>query len=69
MTGTFEIYTVEHALYAFRLKAPDGTVLAVSGHYSDKQSAVQGIRRTRECAAAGLIADQCLPSPEADPTT
>ncbi|WP_142060053.1 YegP family protein [Pseudarthrobacter sp. B4EP4b] len=67
MTGTFEIYTVDHALYAFRLKAPDGTVLAVSGHYSDKQSAVQGIRRTRECAAAGLIADQCLPLPEPGP--
>lgn len=64
MTGTFEIYTVDHSLYAFRLTAPDGTVLAVSGHYPDKQSAVQGIRNTRECAAAGLIADRCIPSPE-----
>ncbi|MHA7301493.1 YegP family protein [Pseudarthrobacter sp. MDT1-22] len=43
----------------FRLKAPDGTVVAVSGRYSDKASAVDGINVVRECAGTGLIKDLC----------
>ncbi|WP_309072609.1 YegP family protein [Arthrobacter sp.] len=62
MTGKFELFTDEHASYAFRLKSHDGTVVAVSGPYPNKESAVQGIRDVRECAATGLISDQCSPS-------
>jgi uncharacterized protein YegP (UPF0339 family) len=60
MTGTFELYN-DHNSYAFRLKASDGTVIAVSDRYPDKESAVAGIRAARECAATGLISDHCTP--------
>lgn len=66
MTATFELFLDEHAHYAFRLKSPDGTVMAVSAQYPDKASAVQGIEAVRECAATGLISDNC-PSAAARP--
>ncbi|TLM83406.1 DUF1508 domain-containing protein [Pseudarthrobacter sp. NamE2] len=59
MTGTFELYNVDRIFYGFRLKAADGSVVAVSARYPDKESAVQGIRTARECAATGLISDCC----------
>jgi uncharacterized protein YegP (UPF0339 family) len=59
MTGSFELYNVDRTYYGFRLKAADGSVIAVSGRYPDKESAVQGIRAVRECAATGLISDHC----------
>lgn len=62
MSATFELFLDEHAHYAFRLKTPDGTVLAVSGQYPDKASAVRGIQAVRECAAMGLISDNCPPA-------
>lgn len=61
MTGTFELYNVDRTHYGFRLMAADGSVVAISAHYPDKESAVQGIRTARECAATGLISDRCTP--------
>ncbi|TLM80971.1 DUF1508 domain-containing protein [Pseudarthrobacter sp. NamE2] len=61
MTGTFELYNTDQNFYAFRLKTSDGTVIAESARYPDKESAVEGIRTARECAATGLISDHCTP--------
>ncbi|WP_258805897.1 YegP family protein [Pseudarthrobacter sp. NS4] len=68
MAGIFELFNDEDAQKAFRLKSPAGLVLAVSGRYPDKESAVQGIQDLRECAGTGLINDQCTPSGLTGPT-
>ncbi|MEC5193173.1 MULTISPECIES: YegP family protein [unclassified Arthrobacter] len=60
MTGAFELFHDGNLTFAFRLKAPDGTVVAVSGPFPDKVSAVEGIRVVRECAGMGLITDLSL---------
>jgi uncharacterized protein YegP (UPF0339 family) len=61
MAGTFELFHDRGASFRFRLKASDGTLVAVSGQFSDKASAVEGIRMVRECAGTGLITDLCPP--------
>lgn len=61
MVGSFELFRDEELSFAFRLKAADGTVLAISGQFPDKASAVEGIRAVRECAGMGLITDLCPP--------
>lgn len=58
MTGMFEIFS-EDRVFQFRLKAEDGTVMALSCAFPDKQSAVAGIMAVRECAGMGLITDLC----------
>ncbi|WP_363321857.1 YegP family protein [Arthrobacter burdickii] len=63
MAGKFELFRDGGVSFRFRLKASDGTVLAVSGQFSDKASAVEGISAVRECAGMGLITDLCLPMP------
>ncbi|OUM39432.1 YegP family protein [Arthrobacter sedimenti] len=65
MAGTFELFQDGAVFFRFRLKAPDGTVVAVSGQFSDKTSAVEGIRAVRECAGTGLITDLCPQMPAA----
>lgn len=64
MAGTFELFHDGGASFRFRLKAPDGAVVAVSGQFVDKASAVEGIHAVRECAGTGLITDLC---PSASP--
>lgn len=70
MTGMFEVFIDEDQSFKFRLKAPDGTVVAVSRAFPDKPAAVCGIRDVREYAGMGLITDLCPevpvhgPSPE-----
>ncbi len=59
MTGVFELFIDEETLFRFRLKSPDGTVVAVSRPYPDKSAAVSGISDVREYAGMGLITDQC----------
>ncbi|MHA7208176.1 YegP family protein [Arthrobacter sp. MDT1-65] len=63
MAGTFELFQDEGTAFVFRLKAPDGEVVAVSGQFSDKASAVEGINAIRECAGTGLITDLCPSTP------
>ncbi|WP_363321856.1 YegP family protein [Arthrobacter burdickii] len=65
MAGTFEVFRDGGVSLRFRLKASDGTVVAVSGQFLDKASAVEGIRAVRECAGTGLITDLCPPMPTA----
>ena len=57
MAGTFELFADEDSRIRFRLVAPDGTVLAVSGQYPDKYQAAAAIEDVRECAGTGLITD------------
>jgi uncharacterized protein YegP (UPF0339 family) len=59
VSGTFELFHDDGASFRFRLKAAGGTVVAVSGQFPDKESAVEGIRVVRECAGTGLITDLC----------
>ena len=62
MAGSFQLFTDEESQVRFRLVAPDGRVLAVSGQFADKQGAAAAIKDVRECAGTGLIHDLC-PSP------
>lgn len=59
MAGIFEVFLDEKSQFRFRLRAPDGMVLAVSAAFSDKAAAVTGIAAVRECAGMGLITDLC----------
>ncbi|TLM87497.1 DUF1508 domain-containing protein [Pseudarthrobacter sp. NamE5] len=62
MAGTFELFVDEDSRIRFRLMAPDGSVLAVSGQYPDKHHAAAAIKDVRECAGTGLIRD-AAPAP------
>jgi uncharacterized protein YegP (UPF0339 family) len=57
VAGTFELFTDMRSRIRFRLKAPDGTVLALSRGFIDKRAAAAGIMDVRECAGTGLIQD------------
>jgi uncharacterized protein YegP (UPF0339 family) len=59
MAGTFEVFVDEKSSFRFRLKAPDGAILAVSAAFNTKTAAVAGIADVRECAGMGLITDLC----------
>jgi uncharacterized protein len=65
MTGTFELKPTSRGGFEFRLLSPTGKVLAVSGTYRDKDSAVAAIRDARECAAMALISDRTTRPPQA----
>ena len=57
MAGVFEVFVDAESQFRFRLKAPDGTVLAISAPFEDKRAAAAGIANVRECAGTGLITD------------
>ena len=64
MAGVFELFSDEDSGFRFRIKAPDGTVMAISRSFPDKQSAVARIHDIREYAGTGQIRDLCpVPSP------
>ncbi|MDQ0925662.1 uncharacterized protein YegP (UPF0339 family) [Pseudarthrobacter sp. W1I19] len=46
----FELFNDEDSNFRFRIKGPDGAVMATSRAFPDKVSAVAGIRDTRESA-------------------
>lgn len=57
MAGKFELFVDEDSRIRFRLVNPDGSVLAMSGQYPDKDHAADAIKDVRECAGMGLIQD------------
>jgi uncharacterized protein YegP (UPF0339 family) len=57
MAGMFELFVDAESYFRFRLTAPDGTVMAVSKAFDNKNAAVAGIAAVREYAGMGLIAD------------
>ncbi|MDQ0661711.1 uncharacterized protein YegP (UPF0339 family) [Arthrobacter ulcerisalmonis] len=71
MAGKFEAFVDADSFFRFRLLAPDGSVVAVSGPYQDKQALAAGIAAVRECAGTGLVTDLCpagtLPRPAPAP--
>ena len=60
MTGAFGLFHDGNLSFGFRLKAPDGTVVAVFCPFPDKVSAVK-VSVSCECAGMGLITDPCPP--------
>ncbi|WP_442543675.1 YegP family protein [Arthrobacter sp. KN11-1C] len=67
MAGMFELFLDAQSRFRFRLKASDGTVLAVSAGFADKPSAMAGIRAVRECAGTSLITDLSPQGPSRPP--
>jgi uncharacterized protein YegP (UPF0339 family) len=59
MAGMFEVFVDAESHFRFRLRAPDGSVLAVSAAFDDKRGAAAGIAAVRECAGMGLVTDLC----------
>lgn len=59
MAGSFEVFVDGQSNFRFRLKAPDGAIMAVSAAFRNKSAAVAGIEAVRECAGMGLITDLC----------
>ncbi len=68
MAGKFEVFLDSDSHFRFRLAAPDGTVMAVSGAFEDKAAVAAGIAAVRECAGTGLVSDLC-PAAKSAPTT
>jgi uncharacterized protein YegP (UPF0339 family) len=54
-TGKFEVYTDKAGEYRFKLKAPNGEVIAVSEGYSSKTSCMNGIESVRNNAPNAKI--------------
>lgn len=57
MAGMFELFLDDDAKFRFQLTAPDGTVMAVSRAFSNKEEAVEGITAVREYAGMGHVRD------------
>lgn len=60
MAGHFELFTDRQSRVRFRLLAPDGALLAVSGPFIDKKDVAAAIFDVRECAGMGLIEDHSV---------
>jgi uncharacterized protein len=68
MAGVFEVFVDAESQFRFRLKAPDGSVLAVSAPFEDKRAAAAGIADVRECAGTGLVTDLSPAAPQVTAT-
>lgn len=69
MAGMFEVFVDGDSLFRFRLKSPDGIVIAVSTPFEDKSGVVAGIAAARECAGMGLVTDLCPAAGAREPAT
>lgn len=67
MAGMFEIFLDPDASFRFQLTAPDGSVLAVSRAFPDKDAAIKGIAAAREYAGMGHVRE--LPSSAGERTS
>ena len=55
--GKFEVYQDKAGEYRFKLKAPNGEVIAVSEGYSSKKSCMNGIESVRKNAPKATIVE------------
>ncbi len=55
MSGKFEYYTDKSGHYRFRLKAPNGQIIAASQEYSSKEACLNGIESVRKNAPDAKI--------------
>jgi uncharacterized protein YegP (UPF0339 family) len=67
MAGMFEIFADSDSSFRFQLKAPDGTVMALSKPFPDKRAAVAGIAEVREYAGMGFVTE--IPAPATENTS
>lgn len=63
MAGTFEIIREGEETFLFRLRAGDGTVVAVSPRFTTIKAVVDGIEAVRENAATGLVVNHSSSAP------
>jgi uncharacterized protein YegP (UPF0339 family) len=47
-TGKFEVYTDKAGEYRFRLKAPNGEIIAIGEGYKTKKSCINGIQSVKK---------------------
>ena len=57
MAAKFELYKDKAGQFRFRLKAPNGEVIAVSEGYSSKSSAKNGIESVQKNAPAAEVVE------------
>jgi len=55
--GKFEVYTDKSGEYRFKLKAPNGEVIAMSEGYSSKKSCMNGIESVKKNAPNATIVE------------
>ena len=55
--GKFEVWTDKAGEYRFRLKAPNGEVIATSEGYSSKKSCMNGIESVKKNAPKATIVE------------
>jgi uncharacterized protein len=55
--GKFEVYTDKAGEYRFKLKAPNGEVIAVSEGYKSKDSCMNGIQSVMKNAPKAKIVE------------
>ena len=55
--GKFEVYTDKAGEFRFKLKAPNGEVIAVSEGYCSKKSCMNGIESVRKNAPKATIVE------------
>jgi uncharacterized protein YegP (UPF0339 family) len=56
-TGKFEVYTDKAGEYRFKLKAPNGEIIAVSEGYCSKTSCMNGIQSVMKNAPNAKIVE------------
>jgi uncharacterized protein len=56
-TGKFEVYTDKAGEYRFKLKAPNGEIIAISEGYSSKKSCMNGIESVKKNAPTATIVE------------
>jgi uncharacterized protein len=54
-TGRYEIFKDKAGEYRFRLKAPNGEIIAVSEGYKEKKSCLNGIQSVKRNALSIII--------------
>ena len=57
MSAKFEVYTDRAGEYRFRLKAPNGEIIAVSEGYTTKQSALNGVESVKKNAPIAEVVE------------
>jgi uncharacterized protein YegP (UPF0339 family) len=55
--GKFEVYTDKAGEYRFKLKAPNGEIIATSEGYSSKKSCMNGIESVKKNAPKATIVE------------
>jgi hypothetical protein len=58
VAAKFEVYKDARGEYRFRLKAPNGQIIASSEGYKSKDSALNGVASVQKNAADAIVDDQ-----------